>query len=131
MSPSSEHRGTVDAEQFGALCNLFHLLSCEKAGTLTTEQVGDIVYYHAYPVVCDESRTLARAVMACLGLRFAEYQPVHEPGSGCRFADELGNCEFHDQRSANEIVNETKAAMLNGQGSLPDFEDEEAPGGAA
>lgn len=124
------NRGTIDGEQFAALCNLFHAISCDKA-SLTIPEIGDIVYYRACPMVCDESRTLARAVMAYLGLRFAEVQPVHEPGTGCRFADELGNCEFHDQRSANEIVNEVKAAMLNGQGSLPDFDDEEVPGGAA
>jgi hypothetical protein len=122
MLPSSASATTVDADQFGALCNLFHALACDKAD-LTTAQIGDIVYFHGYPVVCDESRTLARAVMALLGLRFAEYQPRHEPGSGCRFADELGNCEFHDNRFANTLVDEVKAAMLNGQGSLAVAED--------
>jgi hypothetical protein len=119
-----ENRGTVSDEEFAALCNLFHAVSCDKA-ELTPAEIGDIVYYHGCPMVCDESRTLARAVMAYLGLRFAEGQPRHKPGSGCRFADEQGNCEFHDNRFANEIVNEVKAAMLNGEGSLV-YADEES-----
>lgn len=110
-------RGAIDDDEFAALCNLFHVLACDKAD-LTPGQVGDIVYYRAMPVVCDESRTLARAVMAYLGLRFAGEQPRHKPGSGCRFADEQGNCEFHDLRFANTLVDEAKAAMLNGEGSL-------------
>lgn len=120
---STEIRGTISDEEFGSLCHLFHALSCDKA-TLGAAEVGDLVYYRASPMVCDESRTLARAVMAYLGLRFAEDQPRHRPGSGCRFADEQGNCEFHDNRFANTLVDEVKAAMLNGEGSLPDGDDD-------
>jgi hypothetical protein len=112
-----ENRGTITGDEFAALCNLFHVPSCDKAD-LTPGQAGDVVYFRAMPVVCDESRMLARALMAYLGLRFAGGQPVHEPGSGCRFADEQGNCEFHDMRFANTLVDEVRAAMLNGEGSL-------------
>ena len=126
MTPSqapAQNRGTIDDGEFAALCNLFHVISCDKQA-LSAGEIGDIVYYDANPVVCDESRTLARAVMAFLGLRFAGGQPRHQPGSGCRFADEQGNCEFHDTRFADEIVNEVKAAMLNGQGSLVYADDD-------
>ena len=118
-----ENRGTIDADEFAALCNLFHVTHCDQHDP-TPQEAGDVLYFGAMPVVCDHSRLMARAVMAYLGLRFAEGQPVHRPGSGCRFADELGNCEFHDRRSANELVNEAKAAMLNGEGSLV-YADEE------
>ena len=112
-------RSTVDADEFAALCNLFHTTHCDEFDP-TAEQIGDIVYHHANPMVCDHSRLIARAVMAYLGLRFAdEGQPAHQPGSGCKFADEDGNCDFHDVRGANELVNEVRAAMLNGDGSLP------------
>jgi hypothetical protein len=120
---STPNRGTINAGEFAALCNLFHVLSCDKQD-LTAGQVGDIVYHDAAMVVCDESRMLARALMAYLGLRFAEGQPRHAPGSRCRFADELGNCEFHDLRFANTLVGEVRAAMLNGKGSLTYADDE-------
>lgn len=87
MTSQVTHHKIVNDEQFAALCNLFHTIICEKA-ELSPAEIGDIVYYGANRVVCDESRDMARAVMAYLGLRFAGGQPRHEPGSGCRFADE-------------------------------------------
>jgi hypothetical protein len=111
------HRDAVDDEQFAALCNLFHTISCDKQ-ELTPAEIGDVLYYRANPVVCDESRPAARAVMAYLGLRFAGGQPRHEPGSGCRFADEQGNCDFHDMRHANALVDEMESMMRAGDGAL-------------
>jgi hypothetical protein len=115
-------RGTINDGEFAALCNLFHTISCEEQ-ELTPAEIGDILYYRANPVVCDNSRTAARAVMAYLGLRFAGGQPWHEPGSGCRFADENGNCDFHDIRHANALVDETEDAMRAGDGALSYRED--------
>jgi hypothetical protein len=112
-----QDRTIVTDEQFAALCNLFHTACCEHA-ELTLAQIGDILYYHAYPVVCDHSRNAARAVMAYLGLRFAGGQPRHKPGSGCRFADAAGNCDFHDVRHANELVDQVEAEMRAGDGAL-------------
>lgn len=90
---------TVDADQFAALCNLFCFAHCEPAagGDPTPEQIGDILLHHAYPVVCDHSRTIARAVLAYLGFR-----------TGMPAADEL--------------ISEIHAAMRNGRGSLADGE---------
>lgn len=122
--PTITHRGTIDSAEFAALCNLFCATHCQHIDP-TAEQAGDILYFHADPTVCDHSRLIARAVMAYLGLQFAEKdQPIHKAGSGCKFADEHGNCDFHDVRGANELVNEIRAAMLNGQGTLPDGDDE-------
>lgn len=86
-------RGTIDASQFAALCNLFHTVHCEQ-DPLTAEQAGDVMYHHANPMVCDESRLIARAVLAYLGIR-----------TGIPEADEL--------------ISEVHAAMRNGEGSLP------------
>lgn len=105
MSP--ENRGTIGAGEFAALCNLFCLTHCGGHDP-TPQHAGDVLYFHGYPMVCDHSRTMARAVMAYLGLTFGD-------------------------PAADELVSEVKAAMLNGEGSLPDFDDEsqETPGGAA
>ena len=118
MTGLAAHHRIVDDDKFAALCNLFHTISCDKQ-ELTPAEIGDILYYRGNPVVCDESRTTARAVMAYLGLRFAgEGQPRHEPGSGCRFADEHGNCDFHDIRHANALVDEMESMMRAGDGAL-------------
>ena len=90
-------RGTIDAEQFAALCNLFHTTHCEDTD-LTAAQAGDILYFRANPMVCDHSRTMARVVLAYLGIRFGD--PV-----------------------GDELVSEVHAAMRNGKGSLPIPED--------
>lgn len=115
-------RGTVNDEEFAALCNLFHAIICDKQ-ELTPAEMGDILYYHGYPVVCDESRDAARAVVAFLGLRFAGSQPVHEPGRGCKFSDEQGNCDFHDVRHANALVDDMENAMRAGDGAFSCQED--------
>jgi hypothetical protein len=88
-------RGTIDAGQFAALCNLFCTTHCDSGISLTAEQAGDILYYGANPVVCDHSRLIARAVLAYLGIR-----------TGIPAADEL--------------ISEIHAAMRNGEGSLPE-----------
>lgn len=86
------HRGTVSADEFAALCNLFHAVYCE--GTVpTAAEAGDILYFHANRMVCDESRLITRAVLAYLGI-----------STGIPEADEL--------------ITEVRAAMLNGEGSL-------------
>ena len=119
---ATTHHAIVDDEQFAALCNLFHTIACEKA-ELSAAEIGDVLYYRGNPMVCDESRTVARAVMAYLGLRFAGGQPRHEPGSGCRFADEQGNCDLHDIRHADELVDEIEMEMRAGDGALSYQED--------
>jgi hypothetical protein len=88
---------TIDAERFAALCNLFCLAHCatEAGDDLGAEQIGDILYHRAYPVVCDHSRLMARAVLAYLGIGFGD-------------------------PAIDEIIHEVRAAMLNGKGSLPD-----------
>jgi hypothetical protein len=86
-------RGTIDAGEFGALCNLFCATHCQRLDP-TAEQAGDILYFHAAPMVCDHSRLIARAVMAYLGIG------VGDP-------------------DVDELLNEIRAAMLNGEGSLP------------
>jgi hypothetical protein len=86
-------RGTVDASEFAALCNLFHTTHCDEFDP-TAEQIGDILYHHANPMVCDHSRLIARAVLAYLGITSGD-------------------------PAADELINETRAAMLNGEGSLP------------
>ena len=123
MTDLATHQRIVDSDKFAALCNLFHTISCEKR-ELTPAEIGDILYYEGNPMVCDDSRTLARAVMAYLGLRFRPYpQPRHKPGSGCRFADEHGNCDFHDIRHANALVDEMENLMRAGDGALSYQED--------
>lgn len=89
---------TIDADQFGALCNLFCLVQCNGANDLTAEQIGDVLLCGANRTVCDQSRLMARAVLAYLGLR-----------SGIPEADEL--------------ISEVHAAMRNGEGSLADEDD--------
>jgi hypothetical protein len=93
---------TIDAGQFAALCNLFHTTHCDEID-LSAAEAGDVLYFRANPMVCDHSRLIARAVLAYLGI-----------GTG--------------DLSADEIINEVGAAMVNGQGSLPDPDDDEAPG---
>lgn len=96
---------TVDADQFAALCNLFCFTTCgAKASHLTPEQFGDILLHRAFPVVCDHSRLMARAVLAYLGFR-----------TGIPVADEL--------------ISEIHAAMRNGKGSLPDGDNTPAGSG--
>lgn len=112
----------VTDEQFAALCNLFHTTHCERAD-LSPAEMGDVLYYGANRTVCDESRTIARVVMAYLGLRFAsEGQPAHKPGTGCRFADADGNCDFHDIRHANGLVDDIENLMRAGDGALAEAE---------
>ena len=89
----------IDADQFAALCNLFCLVQCDSADDLTAEQIGDVLYFRANPVVCDQSRLMARAVLAFLGLR-------------------------NGDPAADELISEVHAAMRNGEGSLPDGDDE-------
>jgi len=84
----------VDAGQFTALCNLFCLTGHGET-ELTAEQAGDVLYFRAHPVVCDDSRLMTRAVLAYLGFR-----------TGIPEADEL--------------ISEVHAAMRNGEGSLAD-----------
>jgi hypothetical protein len=121
MTTTTRH-AIVDDEQFAALCNLFHTTCCDKEN-LTPAEIGDVLYYRGNPVVCDESRDLARAVMAYLGLRFAGSQPQHEPGSGCRFADKEGNCDFHDVRHGDALVDDMDSLMRAGDGALSYRED--------
>lgn len=85
-------RGTVDADQFAALCNLFCATHCHELDP-TAEQAGDVLYFHAAPMVCDHSRLVARAVLAFLGTRTG----IPEAG---------------------ELISEVHAAMRNGSGSL-------------
>ena len=122
MNDIATRRDIVDGEQFAALCNLFHTTHCEQ-DDLTPAEAGDVLYYGGNRTVCDHSRTVARAVMAYLGLRFAGGQPRHEPGSGCRFADEQGNCDFHDVGHANALVDEMENMMRAGDGALSCRED--------
>ena len=91
--------GLIDADKFGALCNLFCLAHCDSDTELTAEQAGDVLYYRANPMTCDHARLMTRAVLAYLGIR-----------TGIPEADEL--------------INEVGAAMRNGKGSLPDGENE-------
>jgi len=84
----------IGVDRFAALCNLFCIAHCGEA-ELTPEQIGDILLYNAYPVVCDHSRLMARAVLAYLGFTTG-------------------------QLAGDELVREVHAAMVNGKGSLPD-----------
>lgn len=90
---TATNRGTVNAEEFAALCNLFHTIHCEEFDP-SPQQCGDILYHHANPMVCDHSRLIARAVLAYLGI----------------------STEYPD---ADELINEVRAAMVNGKGLLP------------
>ena len=99
----------ADGEQFAALTNLMYAVRHGYAGD--AEECGDILYRHEGPDVDDDSRTLARVLMAYFGIRFEGKQPVHAPASGCRFADEAGNCDFHDVRHANALVDEVASEM--------------------
>ncbi len=94
---TTTQRGTVDAAQFAALCNLFDATHCWQIDP-TAEQAGDILYYGANRTVCDHSRMIARVVLAYLGIRSGD--PV-----------------------ADELISEVRAAMRNGEGSLPIPED--------
>jgi hypothetical protein len=85
---------TVDADQFAALCNLFCLTHCKPRTAPTAEEIGDVLLHHAYPMVCDHSRLMARAVLAYLGFRTGDAR-------------------------ADELISEVHAAMRNGKGSLP------------
>lgn len=85
-------RGTVTAEEFGALCNLFDATHCDQIDP-TPAQAGDILYHGANRVVCDHSRLITRAILAYLGITTG---------------DPAG-----DQR-----IEEVRAAMLTGEGSL-------------
>jgi hypothetical protein len=85
-------RGTIDAEEFGALCNLFDAIHCCQIDP-SAAQAGDILYFGANRTVCDHSRMIARVVLAYLGIR-----------TGVPEADEL--------------ISEIHAAMRNGEGTL-------------
>jgi hypothetical protein len=89
---TTTHRGTVDAGEFAALCNLFDATHCHELDP-TAEQAGDILYHGANRMVCDHSRLIARAVLAYLGITTGD-------------------------PAADELINEVRAAMLNGEGSL-------------
>jgi len=91
------YRGTVDAAEFAALCNLFCATHCQELDP-TAQQAGDILYYGADRTVCDHSRLIARAVLAYLGIAAGD-------------------------PAADELISEIRAAMLNGEGSL----DEQYP----
>ena len=88
----------VDATQFAALCNLFCLVG-HGGAELSAEEIGDVLYHHAYPMACDHSRLMTRAVLAFLGIR-------------------------NGDPAADELISEVHAAMRNGQGSLRDEGDE-------
>ena len=123
MTNVATHHRIVDDDKFAGLCSLFHTIICDQR-ELTPAEIGDILYYRANAVVCNESRDAARAVMAYLGLRFAGGgQPRHKPGSGCRFADEHGNCDFHDIRHADALVDHMENLMRAGDGALSCRED--------
>jgi hypothetical protein len=92
-------RGTIDAGEFGALCNLFCATHCDHLDP-TAEQAGDILYFDAAPMVCDHSRLITRAVLAYLGIT------IGDP-------------------AADELINEIRAAMLNGEGSFS-YKEEDA-----
>jgi hypothetical protein len=91
---NSTDQKTIGASEFAALCNLFCAAHCGEIPP-TPEQAGDILLYHAYPIVCDHSRLMARAVLAFLGISTGEV-------------------------AADELIREVHAAMRNGKGSLPD-----------
>jgi len=93
-------RGTVDAEQFAALCNLFHTTHCDQIDP-TADQIGDVMYFHNNPMVCDHSRLIARAVLAYLGIRFGD-------------------------PAADELVSEVHAAMRNGEGTFDVYVGDDA-----
>ena len=93
-------RGTVDAAQFAALCNLFHTTHCDHIDP-TAREIGDVMHYRNNPVVCDHSRRVARAVLAYLGIRFGD-------------------------PAADELVSEVGAAMRNGKGAFDKYVEDEA-----
>ena len=93
-------RGTINAEQFAALCNLFHTTHCDQIDP-TAQQIGDVMLFHNNPVVCDHSRLIARAVLAYLGIRFG----IPE---------------------ADEIVSEVHASMRNGEGAFDVYVSDDA-----
>jgi hypothetical protein len=119
----------VDAEQFAALCNLFHSLCCDRLD-LTAEQAGDVLLYGANRVVCDESRLMARVVMAYLGISHAPYRPDHE----CAYAEDGDDAKctrcgkfrwaarWHAASDPNIAVAAVLAQMRAGEGSLTDPE---------
>lgn len=92
---------SITAGQFAALCNLFHTTHCDHID-LTPRQIGDVLYYNANNTVCDHSRLVARAVMAYLGLEFA------------------------DEPEADVLVHQVRNAMLAGEGTMPHLD--EVPG---
>jgi hypothetical protein len=97
----------VDSEQFAALCNLFHSLCCDRLD-LTAGQAGDVLLYGANRVVCDESRLMARVVIAFLGLRFGG-----------------GDLSAADLAAVNAHLDEIARQMRAGEGSLTDPELED------
>ena len=97
---ATTQRGTIDASQFAALCNLFHTTHCDHIDP-TAQQIGDVMYFHNNPVVCDHSRLSARAVLAFLGIRFGEPVP-------------------------DELVSEVHAAMRNGEGAFDVYVGDES-----
>lgn len=89
---TATHRGTANADEFSALCNLFHTTHCEEFDP-SAQQCGDILYHGANRTVCDHSRLITRAVLAYLGI----------------------STEYPD---ADELILEIRAALLDGEGSL-------------
>jgi hypothetical protein len=115
---------SIDEHQFAALTNFMWSVLADSAAT--PERCGDILYRHANPMVDDESRMLARVLMAYLGLRFDDPGlPRHEPGSGCVFAQPDGTCEYHAISHANAIVDEVAAEMRPQDTDPANVEDDE------
>jgi hypothetical protein len=110
LTEFTAHR-PVDAAAFAALCNLLHSTHCDGID-LTAAQAGDVLLYHANPVVCDHSRLMARVVLAYLGLQFAD--------------DGMPTAELD---AINAHLAEIVLEMRRGQGSLDELLDDE-PGGA-
>lgn len=107
-------RNAAEASWFAALTNLMYAVAADAARS--PAECGGILYRHAMPLVDDESRMRARVIMAWLDLRFTETQPIHEPGSGCRFADPAGNCEFHATGPTNELLDRIAGELAVGAG---------------
>ncbi len=105
MTETATSRGTVSAEEFAALCNLFHTIACEHAEMRYATHIGDILYYGANRTVCDQSRRLARTTLTYLGLRtgdpeadrlIAHEEHLMRSGAGTLARDRSDNDEEAD-----------------------------------
>jgi hypothetical protein len=95
--------GTITVDQFSALTNLMYVLVSEDHPDITAAEIGDILYFDAYPISDDQALLLARAITAYLGLRFeGEHADVF-----------------------NRLVREVDAEMKAGKGTIARLEDEE------